>query len=185
MKSNTTAVILIVILIILICCVMAACGLGAAVFWIGSQSGDFIFRAAPQTGQLAPNFQLETIEGENITLNDFHGKPVMVNFWAIWCGPCIGEMPIIQERYQQHYPDLVVLAIEEGGNSVAVRDFIAESNFSFLVLTGSELVVREYNIHAYPTSFFIDQHGLIQSVVVGNLSGPALDAELAKIGVGD
>jgi thiol-disulfide isomerase/thioredoxin len=153
MKSNTTAAIMIVILIILICCVMAACGLGMAVFWISNQSGDSIFWAAPQTGQLAPNFQLETIEGENITLNNFQGKPVMVNFWAIWCGPCIGEMPIIQERYQQHYPDFVVLAIEEGGNSVEVRDFIAESNFSFLVLTGSESVAREYNIHAYPTSF--------------------------------
>ena len=185
MKSNTTAVILIVILIILTCCVMAACGLGAAFFWISSQSGDSIFWAAPQTGQLAPNFRLETIDGENITLNDFHGKPVMVNFWAIWCGPCIEEMPIIQGRYQQHFPDLVVLAIEEEGKSVGVRDYIAESNFSFMVLAGSESVARQYNIHAYPTSFFIDEHGVIQSMVIGSLSGPALDAELAKIGVGD
>ena len=185
MKSSTVFVVLIVILIAFICCITTACGLGVVVYFFSNPNEVIDFKSFPQTGQAAPDFQLETIEGEKIALNDFRGKPVMVNFWAIWCSPCIKEMPLIQERYKQHHPDLVILAIEEDGKSVGVRDFIAESNFGFMVLAGSESVARQYNIRAYPTSFFIDEHGVIQSMVVGGLSGPGLDAELAKIGVGE
>ena len=137
MKSRTAAVILIVILIALICCVMAAIGLGMVVYWISNQTGDYDFWTSPQTGQMAPKFQLETIEGEIIGLNDFQGKPVMLNFWAIWCGPCIEEMPIIQDRYQKHHPDFVVLAIEENGNRVGVRDFIANQILALWYLSGA------------------------------------------------
>ena len=184
MKSNSV-IILIVIVISIICCFFAACGLGVAVYWISSQSGDFDFGPSLQTGQTAPDFQLDTIDGEKVVLSDYRGKPVMVNFWALWCNPCIQEMGVIQERYQQHYPDLVVLAIEENGKGVSLRDYLAESNIGFLVLAGSESVARKYSIRAYPTSFFIDEHGVIQSIVVGSLSGSSLDVELEKIGVGD
>lgn len=185
MKSSIAVVILIVILIALICCLMAACGLGAAVYFFSEQTGNLDIGTPPQTGQVAPDFQLELIDGEEITLNDFRGKPVMVNFWAIWCSPCIKEMPLIQERSNQHHPDLVILAIEEGEKSVSVRNFIAELNFSFIVLAGNEFVARQYNIRAYPTSFFIDEHGVIQSVVVGGLSGPRLDSGTGQDWGGD
>lgn len=185
MKLSLIAVILIIILIAFICCLIAACGLGVAVYFLNSPTGNLNIWTPPQTGQVAPDFQLDTIYGENITLQEFRGNAVMVNFWAVWCGPCVDEMSIIQERYQQHYPDLVVLAIEEDGTSMKVRDFIADSGLSFLVLAGEESVSRRYNIHAYPTSFFIDEQGVIQSMVVGSLTGPILDAELAKIGVGE
>jgi len=185
MKSSTVIAVLIIILIAFICCVIAACGLGVAVYFLSEQTGDLDIWRAPQTGQVAPEFQLETIDGKNISLHEFRGKPVMINFWALWCSPCIKEMPLIQERFQEHHPDLVILAIEEDGKSVSVQDYISESNFGFLVLAGNDSVARQYKIRAYPTSFFIDEHGVIQSMVVGSLSGPALDAELAKIGIGD
>lgn len=129
MKSSTVFVVLIVILIAFVCCITAACGLGVVVYIFSNPNDVIDFKSYPQIGQVAPDFQLETIEG--------------------------------------------------------VRDFIAESNFGFMVLAGSESVARQYNIRAYPTSFFIDEHGVIQSMVVGGLSGPGLDAELEKIGVGE
>lgn len=183
MKSSTLAL-LTIVLICLICCAVAACVVVFAGTWISDQARDLDFGTSLQTGQIAPDFQLETIDGQKISLHEFNGKPVLVNFWAIWCRPCIEEMPIIQERYQQHYPDFVVLAIEESGNSVGLRDYIAESNFSFLVLAGDRSVARQYNIYSYPTSIFIDERGVIKSMVVGSLEGSVLDAELAKIGVG-
>jgi peroxiredoxin len=181
MKSST--IILVVILIGFLCFVMAACLLGAGLILIGNDAGSLGFRGSPMVGQIAPNFQLQTIDGHITTLNEFRGTPVMVNFWAAWCDPCIDEMPIIQSRYQRHYPELVVLAIEEDGESPKVQELIHESGFGFMILGGNESVARQYNITAYPTSFFIDAHGVIQSMHVGSLSGSVLDEKLAKIGI--
>jgi peroxiredoxin len=183
MRMKTSNVLLILILISVLCILATACCIGVSIFVISRRGGGFETWIVPRSGQTAPDFQLKSIDGEEITLSDFRGKPVMINFWAIWCNPCIKEMPIIQDRYLQHYPDLVVLAIEEDGKGVALRDYMAESSFSFLVLAGNDSVAREYNVHVYPTSYFIDEKGVIQSMVVGNLTGPTLDKELAKIGV--
>ena len=184
MKSSTV-VIVVVVVVSVICCLITACGLGLAFGLISSQVGSFDFGGSLQTGQIAPDFELKTIDGEKVALSDFRGQPVMLNFWALWCDPCIEEMPLIQARYRQHNPDLVVLAIEEGSSIVSVGNYVHEEQLSFLVLAGTDTVGRQYNIHAYPTSYFIDADGVIQSMVIGSLSAAELDAELAKIGVGD
>ena len=184
MKPSSVIVIISVIVSIL-CCVMATCGLCIAFGFLSIQADDFDLGGTPQTGQVAPDFELKTIDGENISLLDFRGRPVMINFWALWCGPCIEEMPLIQERYKLHNPDLVVLAIEEGSSMASVGNYVHESQFSFLVLQGTETVNRQFNIRAYPTSIFIDAEGVVQSIVIGSLTASGLDAELAKIGVGD
>lgn len=183
-KSGAVVVIVMVI-IGAICCTVAACGLLIAFGWVERQSGDFDFGTLPQTGELARDFELKTIDGEVVSLHQFRGQPVMLNFWALWCGPCIDEMPLIQERYRQHNPDLVVLSIEEGTSAVSVGNYVHEAQLSFPVLTGADDVGRQFNIRAYPTSIFIDADGVIQSIVIGSLSSSGLDAELAKIGVGD
>jgi len=182
-KSST--VVILVVVAGVFCCVMAACGLCVAFGFLGNYINDLDLGGSPQTGQAAPDFRLQSIDGDDVSLRNFRGQPVMVNFWAIWCDPCIEEMPLIQERYQQHAPDLVVLAVEEGDSLASVRNYVSESQFSFLVLSGTDAVSRQYNINAYPTSVFIDADGVIQSVIIGSLSGPGLDAELVKIGIGD
>jgi len=183
-KSGVVVVIVMVI-IGAICCTVMACGLLIAFGWVERQTGDFDLGGPPQTGELAPDFELKTIDGKVISLHQFRGQPVMLNFWALWCGPCIDEMPLIQERYQQHNPKLVVLAIEEGSKVASVGNYVHEAQLSFPVLSGTEVVRRQFNIHAYPTSFFIDANGVIKSIVIGSISGSGLDTELAKIGVGD
>ena len=184
MKSGTVVVVVILVVGI-VCCLMAVCGLCLAFGFIVSQAGNFDVGGPPQTGQIAPDFELKTINGEDISLLDFRGQPVMVNFWALWCGPCIEEMPLIQERYKQHNSNFVVLAIEEGSSVASVGNYVHELQFSFLVLQGTEALKRQFNIRAYPTSIFIDAEGVVQSIVIGSLSGTGLDAELAKIGVGN
>ncbi|HBX69382.1 MAG TPA: hypothetical protein DEH25_08355 [Chloroflexi bacterium] len=182
MKSSTVVIVLV---IVVSCFVVAVCLLCLAFGLISSQASGFDFGFSPQNGSLAPDFQLESLGGEQITLSHLRGKPVLVNFWAIWCGPCQEEMPIIQERFQQHYPDLVVLAVEDGASRTKLMNYVDELNYTFVVLLGNEAVQRRYKIQYFPTSIFIDSEGVIRSIVVGSMDGPDLDAELAKIGIGD
>jgi peroxiredoxin len=183
MKSSTVVVIVLGVVAVCFCVVVCVGCLG---FVLISGQLDALDLGLPmETGGPAPDFQLETLDGKMVSLQDFRGQPVLINFWAIWCDPCQEEMTIIQDRFRQHYPDLVVLAIEEGDSPGEVREYVADEQLTFTVLFGTNSVARSYNIFAYPTSYFIDANGVVQSVVVGGLTRESLDVELQKIGVGD
>jgi len=139
-------------------------------------SGDI---SAPRTGFQAPGFSLDSSSGEIITLSEQNDKIILVNFWASWCPPCRAEMPAIQQVYQDYKDDgLVVLGINATNQDdiTAVKSFVAENQLSFPILFDRDgEVSRQYNLHALPTSYFIDQDGIIQDVVVG---GPMAEALL-------
>ncbi|MFC2062623.1 TlpA family protein disulfide reductase [Chloroflexota bacterium] len=141
---------------------------------------------APQVGKEAPDFQLPNPEGQAVSLGDFRGQPVMLNFWATWCGPCAHEMPFIQEVYDGwtgKSPSLVVLAVDMGEAPSAVRDFIESNNYTFPVLLDTtQQAAAEYGIRYIPTTFFIDENGIIQAIKVGGFSGVAeIVTNLSKI----
>ena len=87
-----------------------------------------------QVGKLAPEFQLPNLEGQSISLSEFQGKPVLVNFWTTWCGPCRYELPFIQAIFEERPDELVVLAIDIGEDPSTVKNFIQNSNLYFQVL---------------------------------------------------
>jgi peroxiredoxin len=139
---------------------------------------------APQAGKPAPDFQLPNLEGQAISLSDFRGKPVFLNFWATWCGPCRHEMPFIQEIFEEWSDQgLVILAIDIGENPETVKDFMQSHNFSFPVLLDiNKDVALEYNIRGIPTTFLIDKDGVIQAMKVGAFSSEAeIEKSLSKI----
>jgi len=125
-----------------------------------------------QVGKQAPDFQLLNLEGQPVSLSDFQGRPVLLNFWAIRCPPCRFEMPFIQAIFEeQSDTGLVILAIDIGEAPSTVKDFIQSNNFSFPVLLDTDQdVALEYNIRAIPTTFFIDKDGIIQAIKVGAFS---------------
>lgn len=134
---------------------------------------------APEEGALAPNFSLETPDGDTYTLSELRGQPVLINFWATWCGPCRLEMPAIQAIYETRAEDgFVVLAVNHTStDSVpAITDFAQELGLSFplLVDPGSE-VNTDYRVRAYPSSFFVDGEGVIQTVHFGPMTEEQLD----------
>jgi peroxiredoxin len=141
---------------------------------------------SPRVGKLAPDFRLPGLDGKDVSLSDFRGKPVLVNFWASWCGPCRAEMPYIQEIYEdKEWKDegLVILAIDIGENRSTVENFMESNNLSFPVLldTAKE-VALEYNIRGIPTTFLIDKDGIIQVAKVGAFpSKAAIEKDLSKI----
>jgi len=137
-----------------------------------------------QVGNLAPDFQLQNLDGQTVSLGNLRGKPVLINFWATWCSPCVFEMPYIQEIYEEWSDEgLVVLAINIGGTSSQVKEFLQSHNLSFTVLLDTKQdVARRYNIQYIPTTFFIDKEGIIQAVKVGAFPNKeAIEGELNKI----
>ena len=139
---------------------------------------------APQVGKQAPDFQLPNLEGQSISLSDFRGNPILLNFWAVRCPTCRFEMPFIQGIFEeQSDTGVVILAINIGEAPSTVKDFIQSGNYSFPVLldTNQEIAL-EYNIRAIPTTFLIDKDGIIQEIKVGAFSNMIeIKKDLSKI----
>lgn len=121
-------------------------------------------------GELAPYFTLKSINGEEISLSDFRGKKVFLNFWATWCGPCRLEMPDIQ-RLHEEQPGVQVLTVnlqEEKGKEIS---FLFTNAYTFPALLDPEgEVSSKYIIMGIPTTYFIDENGVIINKIVGAIS---------------
>lgn len=139
---------------------------------------------APSIGLAAPNFELEMLDGQRAHLADFQGKPVLLNFWATWCGPCRVEMPFFQERYDLHQDDFTILAINNAEPPALVQEYVEELGLTFLILLDPEAAVqRQYLVRGYPTSVFIDADGIIRVYHVGVISESQLNKYLQELGV--
>lgn len=142
-----------------------------------------VLGAAPVTGAPAPEFSLESLAGEQVSLADARGHPVLINFWATWCGPCRVEMPAIQSRYEMHKDQgLRVYAIDFDEPRELVEDFAKAFGLTFdVLLDPGGQVNNTYKIIGYPTSFFVAADGVIQIVHVGAMTEGQLDEYLVKI----
>jgi len=137
-----------------------------------------------RVGEPAPDFQLSDLDGQSVSLSDFRGKPVLINFWATWCPSCVSEMPYIQEIYEEWSDKgLVVLAINIGESSSKVEEFMQSHNLSFTVLLDiKQNVAQKYNFQYIPTTFFIDKDGIIQEKVIGPFQNKTqIENRLSKI----
>ena len=124
---------------------------------------------APQAGFAAPDFTLETRDGETANLADLRGQVVLLNFWATWCPPCRAEMPAIQDVYDGYRDQgFTVLAVDVGEGEAQVAAFADEGGFTFPILMDRDgTVSRRYQVRAMPSTFFIDQEGVIREVTLG------------------
>jgi len=137
-----------------------------------------------QIGNLPPNFQLQYLDGQSVSLSDLRGKPVLINFWATRCPPCVSEMPYLQEIYNEwSETELMLLAINTGEGSTKVKEFMQSNNLSLPVLLDTKQdVAQRYNIRGIPTTFFIDKNGIIQAVNIGAFPNKeAIEGDLTKI----
>lgn len=141
---------------------------------------------APFVGAIPPEFSLFNLNGEQVSLSNFSGQPVVINFWATWCAPCRVEMPAIQSRFEKFKDQgLVVLAVDFDEPSKIVSDFRDELGLTFEILLDPGAEVQQlYRNRAYPTTFFIDPNGVIQVQHFGPMTEGQMDDNLAKIGLG-
>lgn len=117
----------------------------------------------------AEGFTLENLRGSMMSLRDFRGKVIFLNFWASWCGPCRIEMPAMELLWQVFQDDdFVILAVDVREERDTVSSFIEKNDYTFPVLLDSRgKVANMYDLRAYPTSFLIDREGKVVGKAVG------------------
>ena len=139
--------------------------------------------AGLEVGQKAPNFTLTSLDGEKFSLADYKGeKMVMLNFWASWCPPCRVEMPEMEKYYEQYQEqdNIEILAVNmttiERGSQDKVPQFVEELGLTFPVLMDQDGNVKDlYDVMVYPTTYIVNEEGIITDKVV-----IPLDVEVIK-----
>lgn len=151
----------------------------------GDASGDSAdSMAQPMLGKVAPSFTLVDIKGKKVSLADFKGHAIVVNFWATYCGPCKLEMPWFQEllgKYQGQ--GLVVLGLDQD-DGMAVEQVAAGSRrvgVSYPILMPDDKVAKSYQLSDYlPETFYIGKNGKIVDQTIGAHSKDELEADIKK-----
>lgn len=134
-------------------------------------------KGSPQSvglGKPAPDFTLNTLDGNPLTLSDLKGKKVILNFWATWCPPCKDEMPHFQEYYEKYAEEdnveIVAVNYTLNDKMASVENFVKSYDLTFPVLLMEEEDVREtYKVYTLPSTFFINSKGVIEKQVLGPL----------------
>ena len=140
----------------------------------------------PQAGEVIPDFELPTLDGgKTVRLSALRGSPVVINFWATWCGPCKQEMPLLVEQYNWNKgKGLRVLAIDTLANDNVddMRTFAQQFKMNFDVLVDEkDAIAGGWNVMGLPTTFFVKADGTVANVHVGQLTPDQLKENMQLI----
>jgi len=115
----------------------------------------------------ANDFTLDTPAGENLSLSDFKGKYVLVNFWAYWCSPCIKEFPEMQELYENINTDLEIIGIHAGPYTEEAAAFVKKFGITFPIVSDPDTSLKNWDVRALPISYLVDPEGNITHRAIG------------------
>lgn len=134
-------------------------------------------------GEPAPNFALTDLNGNLVQLSSLRGRPVIVHFWASWCGPCVDEFPLLVSAAAAHREDgLAVVGIVFRDRSEAAAEFMARLGAEWpTAMDPGEAVAGRFGIIGPPDTFFIDRGGIVVGRQIGQLSARDLERGLSQI----
>ncbi|MGQ9583822.1 MAG: redoxin domain-containing protein [Anaerolineae bacterium] len=140
-------------------------------------------KVGTEMGSLAPDFTLQDLDGNEVSLSSLRGRPVLLNFWATWCPGCRIEFPDFAKAHHTYQEQgLAIVAVNFMENPDSVRKFVEAQGVPFLVLLDPKgQVLSAYRVRAIPSSFFLDREGVVVRRVVGAMSHEALDEYLAGL----
>ena len=153
----------------------------------GTQSGSAQTSAAPSAAaNPAADFTVYDADGNKVSLSDYIGKPVVVNFWASWCGYCKMEMPEYQKMYETYGKDVQFLMVDLTGGGSDSKDaadkVIADGGYTFPVFYDNDSAgAYAYSVRGIPRSVFIDKTGALVSDQEGALDGATLESLIKQI----
>ena len=182
---NKKSLLLLVVLVVLIA--------GAAVLYNGLAdqvemealaTGETVAAEVPgETAEvnanLAPDFTVYDLEGNAHTLSEYRGKPVVLNFWASWCGPCTSEMPDFQAKFEEYGERIHFLMVNltDGSQETveSAQGFVDGQGYTFPVYFDSDYSAAiAYSVSAFPATYFIDESGAMVAYGKGAMSGETL-----------
>ena len=135
-------------------------------------------------GEVIP-FSAETLDGQSVIVDTSLGKPIVLNFWATWCKPCIVEMPRLEKAYQDADDEWLLVGVNAGEDVALVQTWMQENPVSFpIIIDSTGGIAVSYGAQSQlPTTVFIDRQGYIRKIVYGLLSENALKDGLDAIGI--
>lgn len=161
--------------------------IGAAVYQntVSDGSDKASVEAAARPGFQAPSFELTGFDGNSYAVGGKRDHPLLLNFWASWCGPCHIEAPDLQALYE-HYDgklDLYAVNVTSLDTRLGIQDFVEEYGLTFPIPmdeTG-EVTGKKYGVNGYPASFLIDQNGVVVDVIFSVINREDLERKIDKL----
>ncbi len=149
---------------------------------------NFLLTEAPIVGHLAPDFTAVTPEGAAFSLGDYvdrsaaNGMPVVLNFWASWCGPCRIEMPHFERASLNYNGRVQILGINQAENAETVARFQQTTGVTYPLLVDEDWTVNNlYGVTNLPTTIFVGADGIVQEVFVGTMNQAVLEDKINQL----
>jgi len=132
--------------------------------------------------QPMPAVVLRDLEGHEVVMQSLRGKPLVVNLWATWCGPCRSELPMLVEA-QRRMPQLRFVFADQGEDAATVADYLRRERLApqHVLIDGQLDLSARYGVHGYPTTLFLDADGILRDQHMGELSRATLADRLRRI----
>jgi len=170
--------------------VVLAVGVITWVVVAGSDDGDSssavlpagVVTGGPRVGDRAPDFTLQTFDGKSVSLSDYAGKPVVLNFWASYCIPCRKEFPLFREQLAKHPGQFVVLGVDAKDIESDAKQFAKDKKATWPIVVDTDNdLAKAYGIGAVPQTFFIKPNGKVALRYYAGIPDDKWPSAIAKI----